>query len=280
MNKHVDDGESDEPVCPNLKALTKHLAHYRRLAEKLQKEPRHAAEYVEKLKRLTDQQERLIRAAGDDLFQWLQEGGSVQFLDEDGEQAASAAVDAVDADDVDISETLGELETDRASAEGTSDESESEDSEPAPDNSPPSWYESSIREPEERQEAAQNRFDEICSSLGDPPDALESMADVADEVSLLRETVDSRDDWSKFHEEHQRVLIAYIVARARRVQDEISASLKFDTVEEQLGDVFRMMTKYSKIEQPGFVHGLARNHDPKNESWFDDAHSLWSDELG
>jgi hypothetical protein len=274
MNDRADDEESDESACPNLVALTKHLAQYRRIAEKLRDQPRHASEYVEKLQRMTQRQEQLIRAAGEDLFQWLQEGGSIEFLDDDGEVAETLAVDGKE---VDLEESWSDL-SESAPTDESAEETEDEGS--APDDSPPSWYESSIREPEERQQAAQERFQEICSSLGDPPEALDSMADVADEVNLLRETVDSRDDWSRFHEEHQRVLIAYIVARARRVQDEVAASLKFDSVQEQLGDVFRMMTKYSKIEQPGFVHGLARNHDPKGGTWLDDAQSLWTDDLG
>ena len=66
MNDRADDEESDESACPNLVALTKHLAQYRRIAEKLRDQPRHAAEYVEKLQQMTQRQEQLIRAAGED----------------------------------------------------------------------------------------------------------------------------------------------------------------------------------------------------------------------
>ncbi|MEL6347851.1 MAG: hypothetical protein AAFV53_32395, partial [Myxococcota bacterium] len=81
--------------------------------------------------------------------------------------------------------------------------------------------------------------------------------------------------WLAFPQNVQQALVGLIACRARHLQDErlpgeVSA-LEMAT----LDSIFQTLSGFSKREQPGFVHGLARSHEPRKGSWRDDAQDWW-----
>lgn len=268
MGDQYESEDIQEALLQSLRSMTKHLSKYQSFAEKIQSEPRKAAEYVQRLQALTDEQDELIRRVGEDVFAWLQQGGDIELVAPDGERSevtSDLSAGAVSADEMPAdgaSEASGGVPSYRRSRQERSPET------PPPGNRKADY-----------QVDATDRFREIVEKLGAPPEELGSLPDVSEEVALLKDAVETHEDWPNFPDTDQQSLIGYIVARARRVQDEVSSALKFDTTQDSLGDVFRRLTKYSKIEKPGFVHGLARSHDPRNGTWLEDAREIWEREL-
>ncbi|MEM1022036.1 MAG: hypothetical protein AAGJ19_00020 [Myxococcota bacterium] len=41
--------------------------------------------------------------------------------------------------------------------------------------------------------------------------------------------------------------------------------------------VFGTAAEFSKVERPGFVHGLAADHEPEGKSWLEDAETAFGD---
>ena len=124
-----------------------------------------------------------------------------------------------------------------------------------------------------------DRLRDVLQPLAEPPRDIPSTGAVLDELRRLGDnTLPQRlSVWTDFPKEVQRALIGMCVARARHVQDEISADLHPIDIEPMLDRFFSGMTAFSKREQPGFVFGLRRHHHPVGASWEDDAHRWWSE---
>lgn len=120
---------------------------------------------------------------------------------------------------------------------------------------------------------------ELLEPMGQVPDQLTSSAAVADELQRLIQSIQPHltDAWSAHDKVIQRALVGHVVARARRVQDEIPSGLVAPSSIPDLDRVFSTMTAYSKREQPGFVFGLMRSHTPVHGSWRQDARAWLQD---
>ena len=79
------------------------------------------------------------------------------------------------------------------------------------------------------------------------------------------------DGWRLLPRAVQHSLMSLLTARARTLQAE--AHLLEDSV---LKDVFQRLSRYSKTYEPGFVHGLALDHQPQHDSWREDTRR-WQD---
>lgn len=89
------------------------------------------------------------------------------------------------------------------------------------------------------------------------------------ELERLHTSVRGTHLWSQLSREVQRQLLALVVARLRRLQDEVSLS------DPRLEEAFSMLTAWSKATQPGFVIGLSRHHHAVRGSWAEDAEAWW-----
>jgi len=112
------------------------------------------------------------------------------------------------------------------------------------------------------------------AELADLPAAIDSEDQVRAEFrALVRLSRPERQDtWRSFPDDLQVALVAHLAARARRLQEPaLAAWLANADADRQLEIVFNALSRYTKDAQPGFVHGLARTHEPKSGSWLKDA---------
>lgn len=119
----------------------------------------------------------------------------------------------------------------------------------------------------------------LLEPMGEVPESLDSSDAVANELSHLLESIQSNltSAWAAHGKTIQRALVGHVVARARRVQDEVPTDLMPSGSHPDLDRIFSSMTAYSKREQPGFVFGLMRSHDPVHGSWSKDARAWLND---
>lgn len=95
-------------------------------------------------------------------------------------------------------------------------------------------------------------------------------------VRLLDQEVGGIDAWTDQPPFVQKALLGMVAALARHVQDEFDGSLPY-VVSDALPGIFSRMTRYSRVERPGFVAGLSRRNDPEHgQTWLDDARHWFS----
>jgi hypothetical protein len=129
----------------------------------------------------------------------------------------------------------------------------------------------------------QSRFDAqlakaLIDELGPVPPALDKEPDARAELRrLLKAARPERfADWVVLPPDVQRALISVIASRARCLQQQPVAALLIDAdAERDLNLLFSGLSGYLKREQPGFVHGLSRAHQPEGADWRHDAGLLW-----
>jgi hypothetical protein len=121
---------------------------------------------------------------------------------------------------------------------------------------------------------------ELLEPLEQPPGEILDANGVAQELRRLSRGIHTEltAAWTALPRETQRGLVGEVVARARRVQDDLPEGLMPESLRPELDRVFSSMTAFSKREQPGFVFGLMRSHKPVHGSWLDDARA-WRSEL-
>ena len=92
-----------------------------------------------------------------------------------------------------------------------------------------------------------------------------------DETEILRlaALLNLTGSWVQLPREVIRSLLAMVVARLRRLQDERRY------VHSRLESCFSAATAFSKREQPGYVVGLARRSNPVRNTWEEDAIIWW-----
>lgn len=89
-------------------------------------------------------------------------------------------------------------------------------------------------------------------------------------IRLLDQEVGGIDAWTDQPPTVQKAMIGLFAALARHVQDEFGGSLPY-VVSEALPGLFSRMTRYSRVERPGFVAGLSRRNGREHGStWLDD----------
>lgn len=114
----------------------------------------------------------------------------------------------------------------------------------------------------------------IKSDLGSAPAKIESYSDVMGELGTLYRAAqpEQLEKWAQLPDEIQRALAAYVVARLRRLQDELSGGLSSLALgDERLPEIFGRLRNHMETYWPGHVHGLARDHSPLHGSWGADA---------
>jgi|GEM_PF-3482089 len=122
--------------------------------------------------------------------------------------------------------------------------------------------------------AAAKLLPAIKSSLGSPCASVETYADVMSELGTLHRAAqpEQLEKWAQLADEIQRALAAYVVARLRRLQDELGGGLSGLALgDERLPEIFSRLRNHMETYWPGHVHGLARDHSPLHGSWGADA---------
>lgn len=89
------------------------------------------------------------------------------------------------------------------------------------------------------------------------------------EINRLHAAIRESDRWRALPRELQRGVVALLTARLRRLQDDQRL------IHPRLEESFSLLTAYSKREQPGYVVGLSRHHQPVRGSWVEDAKAWW-----
>lgn len=89
-----------------------------------------------------------------------------------------------------------------------------------------------------------------------------------DELNAIGAVVEGVSKWPELPRKSQATLIEWLTARLRNLQH---SGAERDWRVEQ---AFSALTRYSRVEKPGFCYGLARDHLPRDESWASDAVAL------
>jgi hypothetical protein len=106
------------------------------------------------------------------------------------------------------------------------------------------------------------------------PRAITSKKTWENEWQRLQVAIAGRKDWLNFPQEVQRLLLELVAARGRHLQDETASH------QAPLADfkkLFPALSNFSAKHRPGLVHGLARAHEPREDSWIADACARWRD---
>lgn len=119
--------------------------------------------------------------------------------------------------------------------------------------------------------------DRVISRLQEDVPRLDSPRRAHEELAfIINISADAESGvWTLLPRNVQFSLLSTLAARARAVQD-----LIMDDAEQKnaLDTLFRRLSRFSKHEQSGFIHGLALKHAPRFGSWRDDARH-WHREL-
>jgi len=95
--------------------------------------------------------------------------------------------------------------------------------------------------------------------------------DIDAELGSIQAIIDQRERWQGLPRRVQCLIIEWLTSRLRHLQIRSSRDWRVE-------QGFTVLTHYSRTEQPGFSYGLARSHEPRNDSWADDA-AVHLDEL-
>ena len=98
--------------------------------------------------------------------------------------------------------------------------------------------------------------------IGPPKEVLTS-AEYSMEVHRVGSGADAMDDWLPLDQHIQRDLLAMLVSKARYLQDETDPAVHAHHAAEKLRRIFPRLTAWSRLERPGYVHGLTRRHAPE-----------------
>lgn len=115
---------------------------------------------------------------------------------------------------------------------------------------------------------------DIKSELGSPPKKIDSFADVMGEMGMLHRAAqpEQLEKWAELPDEIQRTLASYVAARVRHLQDGVDASLSGTVaVDDRVLEIFSRLKRHMETYWPGYAHGLARDHEPENGTWAEDA---------
>lgn len=93
---------------------------------------------------------------------------------------------------------------------------------------------------------------------------------------LMRVDEDQLEELAKIDINAQRLVVLFLVARARSAQqiaDEIDvAYMERETLTQDVRRLFYHITEHVQSQHLGFIHGMALKHEPRHgKSWFDDA---------
>lgn len=115
-------------------------------------------------------------------------------------------------------------------------------------------------------------------TLGPRPTAMKKNTRVEREVERIGRVVrEQLSGWADLPDEWDHALCGYLTTRARFVQD---AAIRRN-LEPEIAELNRLIPAISHhvgMTQSGFIHGLARSHEPKLGTWTDDA-AEWEAQL-
>ncbi len=123
------------------------------------------------------------------------------------------------------------------------------------------------------------------SIIDDVPDTLGSRRDLRKELHACQEALDETPPhaWSTVEDDLAQAVIWVLTTRLRRLQTRLDDIKMPSAFEDDIVGSIQALTKISKEHQPGFVHGLKREHDPKyGSTWRHDierALSVYETEL-
>ena len=113
------------------------------------------------------------------------------------------------------------------------------------------------------------RFDRIFGGSREL-DVIISSENVRSELMALSRAALLLKDMSRAPDELLQGFLGYLVARARRVQDDPEISVASSDIRY----VFSLLTSFSAAELPGYVYGLKRSHTPTTGTWEAEA-KMW-----
>jgi hypothetical protein len=100
--------------------------------------------------------------------------------------------------------------------------------------------------------------------------SLQSAMQGVDEVGALAALVEERASWASLDEGVRVLLVSWVVARLRAVEER-------GPLDRRNRAVRAGMCRYQMEHEEGYVHGLKLDHAPRSTSWNEDALRLWAE---
>ncbi len=117
---------------------------------------------------------------------------------------------------------------------------------------------------------------QVLEQAGEPPSGALDDAACRIEAGVLRDLTEDIDGrWGELPADQQRALLGMCAARIKHLQGQNVVAAD-DDLSSRLTRTFGILTRFSKEYMPGAVHGLARVHQPRHDSWASDAHEYYS----
>jgi hypothetical protein len=116
----------------------------------------------------------------------------------------------------------------------------------------------------------------VVDSIGEPATSKNS-SEFNSAVAKLNAASERTEEWLQFDLDTQRALTGLLISRARHLQDVDAPQLNHPLTVQYLNKTFSNVTSYSRINRPGFVIGLSRQHDPEHGSWLADGIAWWNE---
>lgn len=108
--------------------------------------------------------------------------------------------------------------------------------------------------------------------LGATPDGLAGRKLQRHEIKRLTKAIEGHmDHWSAAGNEANHALTSWVAARLRGLQDDAGIRPEAADPDSDITRAIRALANHSKVTRPGIVHGLARGHRPRGQSWWEDA---------
>lgn len=123
--------------------------------------------------------------------------------------------------------------------------------------------------------ALQNALVQAGRVLGPTPARLSSGNAIEDEVKRLEEALRvTLVHWGAAGKKVDHALTSWVAARARAAQEAVKALLgeaRARQIGARIDAIISGLGRHTKLTLPGLVHGLARVHVPRGQSWTEDA---------
>ena len=127
---------------------------------------------------------------------------------------------------------------------------------------------------EEKYEPPFEMLEEAVQAFGPAPQTVTDLSCVTECSRMIGIARDLLDKWATLPSVYNLLLTGWLTARVRHVQSLVAARGLDRSWMIQVESAIRHLSAHSKATRPGFVYGLALDHQPQYGTWFADA-AVW-----
>lgn len=137
-----------------------------------------------------------------------------------------------------------------------------------------------VRDPAPPPEPDKKGYDDAKDLLAPLTDfkIIEDPFDAKDEVYEVDQICQDKHLWRELDDSDHSMVMSQVTARLRHAQDLTDDHALLDHTSRRISGLFKSLTAHSEDARPGFIHGLAKSHEPKHGEWVDDA-IYWTHEI-